>query len=158
MSKQHGFTIVELTVVVLVVGILAAVVYGRFGSVPGKGYDTSVVTDAGNLDIALANLTSKNTGGVVSISDANGDDVDDGYNYDDSLMNDPTQNALNTQIGFEPSKGKGNVIAAKVTSDGLEYCIRVHNVRSSLYKTAATAYVQVSNTNVTSTTTTCTHT
>lgn len=44
-KKQHGFTIVELLIVIVVIGILAALVITTFNGIQQKGRDTERQTD-----------------------------------------------------------------------------------------------------------------
>jgi prepilin-type N-terminal cleavage/methylation domain-containing protein len=154
-AAKAGFTIVEITVVIAVIGILAGVIYARYYGVVAESYDTAILADSQSLDSAITNMANKNSG-IVVFGDADNNDIDDGYHYTDATMNDPVVVALNTQLGFTPTRS--NVIDAMVTSDGTEFCIRIYNPKSNQYKTAATAYQRVSNNNVTGGVGTCTHT
>jgi prepilin-type N-terminal cleavage/methylation domain-containing protein len=54
MSRAHrtGFTLVELLIVVVVIGILAAIAIPKFQSTKGKAYLASVKSDLKNLSTA----------------------------------------------------------------------------------------------------------
>jgi prepilin-type N-terminal cleavage/methylation domain-containing protein len=53
LQKQKGFTIVELLIVIVVIGILAALVLNTFGSVQAKARDAQRQTDVRSLATAL---------------------------------------------------------------------------------------------------------
>lgn len=48
-KHQPGFTIVELLVVIVVIGILAAITVVSYNSIQNRGYDTSVQNDLKNI-------------------------------------------------------------------------------------------------------------
>lgn len=48
-SKQHGFTIVELLIVIVVIGVLAAIVIVSFNGVQNRANDTAIRSDLRNF-------------------------------------------------------------------------------------------------------------
>ena len=48
-NKQHGFTIVELLIVIVVIGILAAITIVAYNGIQNRSKDASVQTDLANL-------------------------------------------------------------------------------------------------------------
>lgn len=80
-KKQQGFTIVELLIVIVVIGILAALVITTFNGIQQKGRDTERQTDIkalhGQLEAyfaqngrypTLANMNDRAAGGFVETS------------------------------------------------------------------------------------------
>jgi general secretion pathway protein G len=59
-SKQHGFTIVELLIVIVVIGILAAIVIVAYSAVQNQANDTSVVTDLSSVSKQILNYQTIN--------------------------------------------------------------------------------------------------
>jgi general secretion pathway protein G len=59
-DKQHGFTIVELLIVIVVIGILAAIVIVAYNGVQGRAYDSSVKDDFRNVSQLLQNYQTTN--------------------------------------------------------------------------------------------------
>jgi|GEM_PF-2021607 len=53
-KRVRGFTIVELLIVIVVIGILAALVLNTFAGIQGRAHDSSVKNDLKNISKALA--------------------------------------------------------------------------------------------------------
>jgi len=100
--NNYGFTIVELLVVIVVIGILASIVIISYTGIQAKARDVSVSSDVGNMD-TLQKIYSVNNGAV-------------GKAYQSSSGYDST-------LGFKPSAG--NVI--DVAINNTDYCVRGYN-------------------------------
>jgi prepilin-type N-terminal cleavage/methylation domain-containing protein len=70
-SKQSGFTIVELLIVIVVIGILAALVITTFSGIQQKGRDTKRQTDVKALHSQLEAFFAQNGGGYPVLADVN---------------------------------------------------------------------------------------
>lgn len=45
MTPRNGFTLIELLIIIVIVGILAAIAWGRFSTVKDQGYITTMESD-----------------------------------------------------------------------------------------------------------------
>lgn len=52
-TKQKGFTLIELMIVIAIIGILAAIAIPQFSKYKARGYIASVKTDAKNAHTAM---------------------------------------------------------------------------------------------------------
>lgn len=48
-SKEHGFTIVELLIVIVVIGVLAAIVIVSYNGITNSAHDSAVMSDLSNM-------------------------------------------------------------------------------------------------------------
>lgn len=112
--KKSGFTIVELLVVIVVIGILAAITVVAYRGITGSANDNAVLSDLESVDTAQTD-----------------------YSIQTKLVGKAWYSAtgIDTNLKFTPSKG--NVIDVVINST--DYCIRVYNPNSATYKTLAAA-------------------
>ena len=69
--RQSGFTIVELLIVIVVIGILALLVITTFSGIQQKGRDTKRQTDIKALHGMLEAFYAQNGGGYPVLADVN---------------------------------------------------------------------------------------
>lgn len=108
--KSFAFTITELLVVVIVVGILAGVVVVSYGGLTKKAYDNSLQSNIDKMADAQEIYSAKNLSVAGKAYYYSGEG--DGYDAD---------------LDFRPSEG--NVIDVVVDEDG--YCVRGYASQSS---------------------------
>jgi len=122
-TRASGFTIVELLIVIVVIGILAALVIVSYNGVMQAARDKAVLSDAEAVATEVTRYSTKNNGqyGTAVVW----------YSGD----------SPNSNIVFTPSSG--NLV--DVAADNSSYCIRVYNVGSSTYRTLNTAAIKESN-------------
>ncbi len=76
-SRHSGFTLIELLIVVVIIGILAAIAIPKFANTKGKAYAASMRSDLRNLATA-----------------------EEGYYFTHEVYTDDL-----TELGFQPSSG-----------------------------------------------------
>lgn len=67
-ANEEGFTLVELLVVMLILGILAAIAIPAFFSQRDKGYDSDAKSNAKTVQTALETYATDNGGSYVGAS------------------------------------------------------------------------------------------
>jgi len=114
-----GFTIVELLVVIVVLGILVTIGVVSYRGLTGDAFDKTVLSDADSLDGIVAHYGLRNNTGGKEWYSGDGADPD---------------------LQFTPSGG--NVVDIVINST--DYCIRVYNLDATAYDSLDNAAVKES--------------
>lgn len=123
-NKQQGFTIVELLIVIVVIGILAALVVTTFSGIQQKARDKERQTDIGALHSQLEAYYAQN-GSYPALADVNDSTwrTTNLKGLDAEALKDPkgSSQALagtpsNTQYGYATNSGTCTTAAADCTS------------------------------------------
>lgn len=125
----QGFTILEILIVIAVVGILAAVAVGSYGSAQQRAYDVAVLSDISQMDGALAHYGLRN-----DIKDYSSIIADDSSGASSEAQ---AMKAYEKTLDFKITKG--DIVDVKATNDAKEYCIRAYNPKSRIYNNAFNA-------------------
>ena len=116
-NRAAGFTSVELLIVIVVIGILAAVSIVAYNGITNSARDASVLSDAESVAGEVVRYAVKNDGQY-------GEAVE-WY----------SGGSANANVNFTPSPG--NIIDIVANQD--DYCIRVYNPDSKQYNTLEAA-------------------
>lgn len=68
-SPESGFTLIELLIVIIVLGILAAIVVFSLSSVTGQSQVAACNTDAKSVEVAVAAYEAQNAGAAPATMD-----------------------------------------------------------------------------------------
>lgn len=108
-DRQSGFTIVELLIVIVVIGILAALVITTFSGIQQKGRDTKRQTDIRALHSMLEAFYAQNGGGYPVLADFNSTNwrTTNMKGLDATALCDPSANGgpQNCQLAGSPAAG-----------------------------------------------------
>ena len=116
LKRSNGFTIVELLIVIVVIGILSSITIVAFNGVARKAIDTVVKSDGASLAKSQALYGIERGEQYASWYSANA-----------------------APAGFTTSLNNGNTADIVTSSDQKQYCIRIYNAKSS-YGTLDAAY------------------
>jgi prepilin-type N-terminal cleavage/methylation domain-containing protein len=70
-QSRAGFTLIELLIVVVIIGILAAIAVPKFGTTKGKAYSATLKSDLRNLATAQEAYYYDNATYAANLSDLN---------------------------------------------------------------------------------------
>jgi prepilin-type N-terminal cleavage/methylation domain-containing protein len=116
-TGSPGFTIVELLIVIVVIGILVLIGIISYNGLQNKAIDKGVVSDLDGISSALTNYQVTHNGQL------------------DSTVAWYSPSGANTAIAYTPTSGDTIDVVVNTT----DYCIRGFNPLSASYKTLATA-------------------
>lgn len=116
---KRGFTIVELLIVIVIIGILATLTIVAYNGVQQSARDKSILSDLDNMDAVQTQYATRNN--VIGKAYYSGSGVD-------------------VALDFTPSPS--NVIDVVINAS--DYCIRGYNVSASAYNSLTNAAIKES--------------
>ena len=119
-GRALGFTIVELLIVIVVIGILASLVVVAYNGVASGARDKAVISDMDGVEAELVRYQTKNSGADIS-----------GLSW-------YSPGTANPNIKFKVTNG--NIV--DVVANATDYCIRIYNPSSTTYKNLDTAFTK----------------
>lgn len=119
-----GFTVVELLIVIVVIGILVGLIIVGYNGVVSGARDKAVLSDMDGVEAQVARYATKNSGQLSAVLSW--------YSAD----------SPNSNIDFVPTPG--NIV--DVSANDKDYCIRIFNPSSTKYKTLLDAAKKESST------------
>lgn len=114
LRDTEGFTLIELLIVVVIIGILAAIAIPQFSSTKEKAYDAAAKSD-------LRNLMTAEEGHFATYGQY-ANNITTSSPSSDQVQFDGTQN-VTIQVA---TSGKGYVAEASHTQSGQVYCVNVN--------------------------------
>jgi type IV pilus assembly protein PilA len=112
MGTNHGFTLIEILVVILIIGILAAIAIPSLLSQKGKAYDANAKEMAREGEVAAETYSTDHEGEYKSLS------VQALYGYDNSIRTAAGNNQAYLSVAEAKESNKGYVITAVAPGPG----------------------------------------
>ena len=89
-TNQKGFTIIELLIVIVIIGILATITAVVLGGATERARDAQRESDASNIRRALETSYTLGNNVYPTLDDANSADFRDQFGIDDEMYQDPS--------------------------------------------------------------------
>jgi len=111
-GEINGFTLIELLIVIVVLGILAAVVIFALGGVTGKSAKAACQADGATLSTAISALKAQDPAATINSANLQGTSTITGGPYIQSWPNNPNHYAFSFTAGVLQVTPKGGTKVA----------------------------------------------
>jgi len=124
MKPRHGFTLIELLIVVVIIGILAAIAIPKFAATKGQAYTARMKTDLRNFATAQENYFYDNqtyattTAAITSFAPSDGTTI----TVLEATAGGWSARATSTYTGVKCVLVYGVTMVAPATNDGIIAC------------------------------------
>lgn len=122
-DASSGFTLLEILIVIVVLGILAAVVIFSLGGITGQTAQASCAADGATLSTAIADFKTQNVNTAVTVSGLlNGTAANGNNPYIQSWPNNTPHYAFefSTAVGTPPNATAANQLEVSISPAGAD--------------------------------------